>query len=247
MNLNKLGSNHIIQDDGAVWTSFYDVDQNPDKHFLIITSHGKEEFLHSDVGYQGLKSLFRAYRESESIGAEGENRVFLGVGQQAVVYGLTEEYAVREVIGNPPYYQTLSDLTRLDRLASLVEGGIPRWIDVPSVYAMFSDGEINKQYTLMERIDSGLTVEDIAEFHSTTDIGRARAIQQLGSEPTQEQIETAALLFDKAKIILDSVIKSKGIDPDELLTDWAMRNVLVDITKTPVAGQRMVLNIIDQN
>lgn len=243
----RLGRMSIEQEDGAVWQSYYDYDRNPDQHFLILTSAGREEFLHSPLGYPTLKKLFRTYRKAETGPSHPSVRDFLGEGQQARVFGLTNRYAVREVLGNAPFYGALSDLTRIARLSAVVEGGLPRWIDVPPIYAMYSDAAAIKQYTLMKRIDSGMTVEDIADFDNVPDHAKMRTLREFGREPSQEDREKIILQFDKAKHILDSVISARGMNPDELLTDWAMRNVVVDRVMTPVAGERNILNIIDQN
>lgn len=254
MNLSDLGREQYTQHDGAQWNVFYDKAKNPDKDFLLLTSSGREELLNppESIGFSGIKEFIRAYRDAES-GIDHDKgevvREYLGQGQQATVYGLGSYYAVREVGGNPSFYNTLSDVTRANRLASIVQGGLPRWIDVPPIYAVYSDSSVRRQYTLMKRVDNGLTVDDIVNFDDSKNqnVSQGRALRQLGRPPHNEEKEKATELYDTAKDILSKVIKEKGGEPEELLSDWAMRNVLVDFVKTPVAGEKMIFHIIDQN
>ncbi len=247
MNFSELGRTQFTQSDGAKWNAFFDNSMNPDHHYLLVTSSGREELLHPPLGQAAMRKLFTSYRQSEKGVGHPSIRDFLGSGQQAAAYGLTDRYAVREVVGNPPFYQTLSDVTRTNELANIVDGGIPRWIDVPPIFAVYSDARALRQYTFMKRIDSGLTVEDIADFDNANERSNQRAIRELGRKPTVDESNKVTELYNKSKQILDTVITARGRNPKELLTDWAMRNVLVDIVQTPVAGENMILHIIDQN
>lgn len=247
MNINDLGHVNYVQGDGAVWKSFYDKERDPDHHYLIVTSAGRELFVRPELGHQALRGLFSDYRKAELGDREVDTRTFIGAGQQARVFGMNDKLAVREVRGVPRFYTALSDLQRMDRLASVVEGGLPRWIDTPKIYAMYGDSELNRQYTLMQKIDSGLTVEDIVTFEANDEVKQNRALAVLGRKPSNEEIETTEYLFNRAKTILDAVISAHGQEPTEILTDWVMRNVLVEPLKTPVGGQKTRLHIIDQN
>jgi len=244
-SLSDLGKEDFTQDDGAIWTAFFDK-REIDRRFLIITSAGREMFVDGELPYQSLKKLFKAYRTAESGRGHPSIRDYLGHGQQAQVFGLSK-FAVRETNGNVPFYPTLSALDRMNKISAIVEGGIPRWINVPRTYAVYSDTETGKQYSLMDRLDSGVTVEDIANFDEVTDHSRARVLKEFGQRPTATQAEDAVRLFNKAENFLNAAIIGKGYNPEEYLTDWKMRNVIIEPLTTPVGGERYMLNIIDQN
>ncbi len=242
----NLGKESFTQDDGAVWTAFYD-QRNPDQRYLIVTSSGRELFLHGDLPFRALKRAFHQYRAAEQGPGSKDTREFLGSGQQAEVFGLNAKLAVRETGGNETFYHALSDLTRQDRLISIVEGGLPRWINVPHTYALYSDTEAGRQYALMDRIDSGVTVQDIVDFDEVNNHSQQRVLKELGRKPTEQDASEIGRLFDKAGNILNTVISARGYDPTEILTDWQTRNVIVEPLATPVGGEWYSLNIIDQN
>ena len=248
--LSNLGIERFTQDDGAMWTAFYDrhdTRKNPDFNYLIVTSSGREFFLGKTMPYAGLKSYFQRYRNGEADPTSTTFRQFLGEGQQATVHSMGSKLAVREQAGTAHFYKALGDLTRMDLLASLIEGGVPRWISTPHVYAHYSDQAAGKQYTLMDRVDSGMNADDILNFNVASEHGKERVLRELGREPSDQDIETVSRLFGTAESILIGVIESKGKDPAEILTDWAPRNVLVEPLATPIGGERFSINIIDQN
>jgi hypothetical protein len=240
-----LGKTNFTQDDGAVWTAFFDK-HSPDKRFLIVTSVGRELFLDETLPYRVLKRLVQAYRSAESGSGHPSVRDFLGQGQQARVFGLSR-FAVRETGGIAPFYPSMSALDRMNKLSGVVEGGVPRWINVPRTYAFYSDPQTNKQYTLMDRLDSGVTVEDVTAFDEVSDHSRARVLREYGHQPTAPEVEDAHRLFDKAHRLLTTVIGARGHNPEEILTDWKARNVIIEPLSTPVGGERYLLNVIDQN
>lgn len=247
MELKDVGYWNIEQPDGAVWSMFYDREL-PDSRYLIVSSTGRGLMLGEEgIGYHGLKGLFSQYRELERQGNTNDFRDFLGCGQQANVYGMGSDFAVREVQGNPAVYSTLRELGNMDRLATVVEGGVPHWIRVPSFYACFSDTDTQKRYTLMQRIDSGLTVEDVLEYPDLPDYAKERVHKELKHEPTDEDKEEISRLYELAGTILDKVISSKGHRTEDYLVDWKPRNVIIEPLRTPIAGERFSMTVIDQN
>lgn len=241
-----LSKMNYTQDDGAIWTAFSD-NNNPDKRFFIVTSSGKELFLgNKDLPYKALKRMFGQYRDAEITKDDSIVREFLGEGAQAQVYGLGPRLAVRETPGNLPFYKTLGSISRMDRLATVVENGVPRWINVPHTYAIYSDTEAHKQYTLMDKIDSGVTIQDMVGFDEATKHSQERVLKEFGHRPTEREAADAARLFDEAGRILTNAIVAQGSNPDELLTDWFPRNVIIEQKATPVGGERYLLSVIDQ-
>lgn len=241
----NLGKLEVPQDDGAVWTAFYDR-ENFDDHYLILTSSGRGLLLgENGTTYPELKQLFQDYRTAEEDDTSDIRRRYLGSGQQATVYGMSW-LAVREVAGKQGFYRTLSELQSMDRLAGIVEGGLPRWINVPHMFACYADPATQKRYMLMQKIDTGLTAEDVMYYPDIGDHEASRTIAELGRIPTKEDVNDVKRLFVMARSILDDVLASKGFNPDDILTDWEPRNVIVESLRTPIAGERFSLSIIDQ-
>lgn len=241
----------VDQDNGARW-SVYHAPETPE-HYLTLTGAGREKLLHSSNAFS---TLFRKYTELAHINESNrpeDIRLLLGEGQEAKVYTMGSKFAVRETRGVDTPYRGLSELGRMNYLTSLIEGGTPRWLHTPDHYARLSDPHSNRVYTFMERIDNGITVEDLVNYPDTP---RVDAVQhyfggQLRSERDQDEAiglarDRALDLFDRAHTIITDLVLSAGKSPDSVLTDWQQRNVLVEPVKTPVAGEQLRLNIIDQ-
>lgn len=241
-----VGVYEFVQDDGAKWHGYFD-ERLPDSHYLIVTSIGREMIN----GYAGIEAgrlpdLFNEYRATEP-DTNGTMRDFLGSGQSAEVYGMGDHIAVREEGGKRPFMSAVSELTIMDRLSTVVEEGIPYWLSVPSYYAFYCDPQANRQYTFMERIDSGLTVEDVLTYPQDLRPGANDRVEQELGENIEDSAEEVSTLFMRSKEILEAVIRAKGQNPNDLLLDWAARNVLVKRLRTPVAGKNFKLSVIDQN
>jgi len=245
MSFEKLGKFDVEQPDGAVWTTFYDRTR-PDDQYLIVTSSGRELFLgEKGTSYRGLRRMFSDYHQDEINDQASAKRKYLGKGQQATVFGM-DWLAVREIPGRQGVYRTLGELTSMDELATIVEEGLPRWLKVPHMYACYADPEKQKRYMLMEKVDTGLTIEDVLDYPNVNQHSADRVVGELGRTPTDEDRETLRRLFDRSYHILSTVIKAKGKDPDDYLVDWEPRNVLVESLRTPVASENFSLSIIDQ-
>ncbi|HMS23295.1 MAG TPA: hypothetical protein PKB09_00625 [Candidatus Saccharibacteria bacterium] len=245
-NFENLGKFEITQDDGAVWTAFYDR-QQPDDKYLLMTSSGRGLFLgEKGTQFHDLKELFSDYRDAETEGEEFDGRRnFLGKGQQATVYGMGW-LAVREIPGKQGLYRTVSELQSMDELACVVEGGLPRWINVPHMFACYSDPELQKRYMLMQRIDSGLTIEDVVNYPNVDEHAAKRTLAELGREPNDNDKSELIRLFSTARFVIGKVIEERGRAPESMLVDWEHRNVIVEALRTPIAGERFSLSIIDQ-
>ena len=236
----RMGKFNVEQADGAIWSVYHDKD-NPDRYF-ILTSAGRDRMIHDPE----FRDLIGAYRDAE-LGlpdTDPEMRKKLGSGQEATVNKMGN-YAVREEEGVKGMYKALGELDRMDALSSLIEGGMPRWLDLPAHYAVYSDPTTNRTYTVMDRINGGLTVEDV-ESYPELPPERAKVVEsELGSD-----IEGAKTLISdlyvQAYDVLAGAIKKKNQDPARYLTDWKPRNVLVEKVSTPLAGSPFTLDVIDQ-
>lgn len=244
----KKPSLSIDQPDGAQWAVFENPKDN--REFTILTSAGQE--LLRGERRDELRGLIHSYQAHELgssalLGADPEMRRELGRGQEATVYSMGP-YAVREQIGIADVYHALSELTRMDEINSVIEHGLPRWLNLPSHYALHSkpDRAEPKTYTLMDRIDSGITAEDIILYPDIDPERAARLEGILGPAGIAEAKEHIPSLYEQAYEHLAGAIEASGKDPAKLLTDWEPRNVLVEKLGTPIAGSGYSLSVIDQ-
>lgn len=237
----------VDQPDGAVWAVYED--PTDIRRYSILTSSGQEQF-HGD-GLGPLRSLIHQYRAAEvgSIALLGESpgiRKELGRGQEAIVYAMGP-YAVREEPGIKGVYAALGELERMDAINGIIEGGTPRWLNLPKHYALHSDPERLKTYTLMDRVNGGLTAADIIDYPEIEPHRAALVEAELGGDAGIEEAKARVpVLYDRAHVILSDAITEAGKIPDHYLTDWKPRNVIVERFKTPIANEKYNLNVIDQ-
>jgi hypothetical protein len=134
----------------------------------------------------------------------------------------------------------------MDAINNVVEHGLPRWLKLPTHYALHSDPVQQKTYTLMERIDGGVTVEDVIEY---PDIPQRRADtvdKEIGDDITDAK-EKVPELYERAYKVLSEAIRASGRDPANYLTDWKPRNAIIEgRLVTPIAGSNYRLSVIDQ-
>jgi hypothetical protein len=236
----------VEQPDGAQWNVY----ENPDSlhQFTIITSVGGE-LIQDPVRRHDLLGLLRRYRAAELggvalFGEDPDVRQWLGSGQEATVYKMGP-YAIREENGLKSMYGALGEFQRMNEIGHVIDSGLPRWLHLPLQYAVHTDPTLQKTYTLMERIDSGVTVEDILAFPDLEDKKRNAVKNAIGHHITEAQ-GIVPVLFDRAHEVLSSALSASGKVPEEFLTDWRARNVLVERLGTPVAGSKYSLHVIDQ-
>jgi hypothetical protein len=238
----------VDQESGARWAVYSD--PNHVEGFTILTDAGVA--LMGERRNNPIRGLIRQYRAAEigSIALLGEDpdmRQELGTGQEATVYSMGP-YAVREVQGVPGLFKALGELQRMDAINDVIEHGLPRWLTLPAHYALHADPKRQKTYTLMDRVNGGLTVEDVIKY---PDIPEQRAkmfeaafgSSNSSGDSAQEKVPQ---LYDEAYEVLAEAIRKSGRDPSNYLTDWKPRNALVEKLKTPVAGSKFHLSIIDQ-
>lgn len=236
----------IEQDDGAKWAVYYD--SNHLEGFTIVTSSGQEILNGPEL--PELRGLIHRYRMAELgsialLGEDPEMRDELGRGQEATVYQMGP-YAVREKMGIPGFYVALGELQRMDAINYVIEDGLPRWLKIPNHFALHAAPSVQKTYTLMERIDSGLTVEDIENYPDVSDKKTALIEEELGADIEDAQ-ENVPQLYDEAHRVLSEAIERSGRNPAHYLTDWKPRNALVEgKLATPIAGSNYRISVIDQ-
>ena len=236
----------VDQEDGARWSVFY----NPHhlEGYTILTSEGNT--LVQNQNENELRSLVHRYRAAEFggialFGEDSTMRQELGRGTEAIVYRMGQ-FAVREQVGLIGMYVALGELQRMDAINGVIEHGLPRWLHIPSHYALHADPKQQKTYTLMDRVDGGITVEDVVGYPNAIQKKRAHVVEKDLGEHIDEAQEQVPELYDRAHIILSDAIRDAGKLPESYLTDWKPRNVVIERLSTPVAGSNYNLNVIDQ-
>lgn len=236
----------VDQESGARW-DIYERPNDP-RAFTIITSSGREIYDDPTKAAE-LSTLLEKYQLTEEGGDDTNNpegmRFKLGEGQEATVYSMGP-YAVREEYGIKDVYVAIGQLQRMNAINGVMEQGLPRWLNLPPHYAMHTDPIRQKTYTIMQRVDGGLTVEDVLDFPDVSD----QKLRLISSVMDAAEMRIAAPKirdkFDEAYTIIADALIAKGLDPEHYLTDWQPRNVLVAKLKTPVAKSDYSLNVIDQ-
>lgn len=242
MSLDKRFA--IEQPDGARWNVFHD-GEDPAR-YAIFTSAGREVMLR-DPSFNTLMGQYRALASGEltatANAADQDIRNLLGHGKEAHVYTMGRRFAVRETPGVDNFYKGTGALEMMNVVAGIIDLGTPRWLRTPEHFVRLSDPETERVYTVMRRVNDGITVEDIVKYPDTD---HAEAVERHFKEVTPETIDTALRLFGRAHSILARLIEYAGLEPTSVLTDWKTRNVLIQRVRTPVAGEKHLLNVIDQ-
>jgi hypothetical protein len=236
----------VDQDSGAVWSVFRDPKS---LGFTIITAAGAE--LLKDPN-ETATDLMRKYRSIElgkfALFRKGVDvREILGQGQEATVYTMGSDFAVREVHGIMSETGAIGHLQRMDRINSVIEHGLPRWLNLPIHYGLRADTKTNTTYTLMERIDHGITVEDIQRYPHELPRDRIKLIRNEMHGYIDDAKKKVPALYERAYEVLAEALQETGKEPDHFLTDWRPRNVLVEgHLRAPIAGSSYSLTVIDQ-
>jgi hypothetical protein len=236
----------VDPDSGSVWSVFRDPKT---LGFTIITAAGAELLKDPE---ETVTELMRKYRSIElgkfALFRKGVDiREILGQGQEAIVYSMGPDLAVREVPGIMSEAGAISHLQRMDRINSVIEHGLPRWLNLPVHYGLRADIRTNTTYTLMERIDHGITVEDIMKYPNELPRERTKLIRNEMGGFISDAKKKVPALYDRAYEVLAQAIEETGKEVDHYLTDWKPRNVLVQGHQLiPIAGSSYTLTVIDQ-
>jgi len=227
-----------VRQDGAVWQR-YDLDDGQ----LVVTSRGRELFDHNPEIWDDLKAYRQDYEGSLS--GRAQNREFFAAGSNARVYKLNADVLVREAWHG---HSSLDALDRMDKIQTVIEEGVPRWIAVPTYFGALatSVSSSEHQFTLMERIDAGITVKDIKEPESLSELERRGLTSELGPVTEKDRKEVVARYEESEQILHNAIAVSTGNSPLEYLTDWHEQNVVVERLSTPIAGSNFKLWLIDQ-
>jgi hypothetical protein len=211
---------------------------------VILTGRGKER-LRNDPGI--LKSL-RQYRLAVEMGktqlAGCGARLHIASGGNADVYALDagSRIVVKEIsTGHSAYFA----MVRMEQLKDVVDERIPRWLDMPANYGIVSGPYIERQYMIMQRVPTHVTVETYLSGGYSHRGEIDESYSQFG-EITQTGRENVNAQFAKAGLYLGRALGNVGLNPKQYLPDWHEGNVLVEPLQIPIAHESHRLWVIDQ-
>ena len=229
--------------DGSKWRRF-DISGGS----VILTAEGQRIT-------QQQPEVLRALRQykidiKESVRPEtARRRYYLKSGGNADIFNVIgTDLVVKENSPNSSY-SLWSAIDRMDYLYSICESCLPPHIRVPKHLAVILSRDLQKQYMVIEKINAGLNVADILN-PDIDPITVSTIVEHFKGQMSFDQIKNLIVKkYLEAKELLDVANQQcyqQGIVPfDELLTDWARGNVLVDFD-TPTPDTPFTLWIIDQ-
>jgi hypothetical protein len=244
-SLNRAPDLTLEQDSGALWPVYNS--REYENGFTIVTSAGSELVDQRMGEIEGLVQQYRLAEMSDiAPRAQDESsiRSELGRGHEAIVYSMGS-FAVREQIGITSFYTAVGQLQRMDAISDVIDHGLPRWLRLPIHYALIVDPSRQKTYTVMEKVNSGITLEDIEKYPHIAPTRRKTVLKSFGNG-IMDAKKSIPDLFDKAHLALTEALTDSGKDPSMYLTDWAPKNAIVQPLRTPIARSRYLLSVIDQ-
>lgn len=232
--------------DGSVWYSYKFNNGNE----LTLTSRGQELLSYNPK----LRGLIRGYISEAKIAAEVKDmdknqrdgllnkppifRTIFRRGGNSEVYhlldnGVKSNLLIKEAErGTRPSLQIA--LRSMDYLQGVCLRELNPLVGIPDHYALFQDNQNGIEYLLIQRIDDGITVQDILRGRVAVDPNIVKAVEADFSQ-LKKQVITAISNFRERL----------NIPYKNLLTDWTDANVLVDL-KTRSNIRPYTFKIIDQ-
>lgn len=98
---------------------------------------------------------------------------------------------------------------------------------------------------LMQKIDSGLTIEHVLSDGGVSEEQR-QAADYLRNRMRPGDEELIASQYDKITNTVRHALEANGLDPSRYMPDWHQGNIVVEPTDVPVGGSRYKYWVIDQ-
>lgn len=203
------------QFDGSKWRQY----ESPTSIFLL-TESGRRLLAAENVG-----RLLHSYADDYHNGRESDKdtRRFLAEGGNARVFSVgNSRLAVKEK--RPLGDDLFGALYRMDKLfhAVTVETECPEWIGLPQHYGIgIFKNDTSRQFMLMEKVDEGVTVGDVLNYHHTDqrEPHLKESVDRLYGPVTDEFQHDIAKRHALALGELRSALVAKALSPDEFLPD----------------------------
>lgn len=237
---------HLTMPDGARWRQFEIAGG-----VIVLTSSGNELFQGPNA--KDIITSIRNYIEDITRRKQnGDTRQYLANGGNGEVYTIAgHSLVVKESRSKHSLY---SALQRMDTLSRVIETHLPHWVSVAPHYGLITSRELDREYMLIEKIDNGISLEDLVQF-----IRRGSARSQSLTDAIELNFpgfsETDLALLEAQIQELKTRLKSYAESDeakehnhtyDNLLPDPNYANILVEKLKTPLGGKHYKFWIIDQ-
>ncbi len=202
-------------------TCFRETDVSNWKHFpieggyVVITDAGQEKIKND---HEFLELLGQYRRDVRYV--MNNVRQHFRSGGNSDVYHCGGHTVIKEVIGTQSAYFAMQ---RAENVRCLCDQVLPNYVSVPRHYALIFSTKLPRQYLIMEKVDDGITIEDIKE-------------QNLYPE-FRDDIKAS---FYELKRILFSI---DGIK--QIVTDFHEGNIVVDFS-TPTTEKPYTFWLLDQ-
>jgi len=231
--------------DGSLWR-IYDTPNS----LVYLTGSGHQLLVNNPNMHHYLKEYILAIENQDS--SPESARPFFAKGSQSSVFSLGDKrLLVKEA--KPNGEALLPSLERMDRLVDAVQKSCPRWIDVPHQYgALVSKSDISKQFMLVEKIDSGVTVGDVLGVggltqRSDTGFLHEGALDSFGTITPELQNEIKNRFLEMSGLLRKALLDNM-LSPDIYLPDFDYNpyNVALERLNVPEAGSQIKYWVIDQ-
>lgn len=229
--------------DGAKWRQFESA-----RAIFVATEEGRRLMAGAAIGglLHDYMDDYAQKRESLS-----DTRQFIAKGGNASVFGVGDSrLVIKEKY--PGGDDQLLSLYRMDQLshALRVDTECPKWLDIPNHYGtMILKSDWSQQFTLIERIDDGVTVGDVLHYAAPPREPRLKeSVDHLYGPITGEfQAEIA----DRYRLALGELRRAlvhKYLSPDEFIPDIDHNpyNIVLEPLETPLDGSSIKFWVIDQ-
>lgn len=230
-SLQGLPSNQFLQRfDGHRWRIF-DIDSGK----VIVTACGQELLQNGRL----LRAALGDYKTAVRFGRGNGIRTWFRSGANSDVYSLGNlPIVVKEASTS---HSVWSALDRMDHLFWICQSFMPAHIRVAKHYGAIFSANLRRQYLIVEKINAGLTVQDVADGNHDESVTK-----QVGKIGGPSVVVNEYCRIKKQLDITIDAHRASGVDlPNNLLPDWEKNNVVVDLTQ-PTPYMPFTLCIIDQ-
>lgn len=182
---------------------------------VVVTDSGKEKV--KDDGE--ILRLLRHYK-NDIRDVMSNVRHHLKSGGNSDVYNCGDLTVVKEALGTQSAYYAMQ---RAENVRCLCEQVLPDYVKVPAHYALVTSTNLTRQYLIMEKVNEGVTIEDIKE-------------RNIYPEYRDDIVNTFNELKNKLRDI-------EGVD--QIITDFHEGNIVVDFS-TPSSEKPYTFWLLDQ-
>jgi hypothetical protein len=171
-------------------------------------------------------------------------RTYIAEGGDGTVFAVGELMVAKEA-KSWSGKSFLEYFERMENLRAVIQEHLPHWVGTPANYGIYVSEDRVHQNLLMQRIGSGITLDDIRKPEKAALFKRARLYRMLGSMTTGEHEELGERYTDTHMALVDA-FRREGLRYEDHIKDWGPHNIIVEKLRAAIADSRFKLWIIDQ-